>query len=531
LKKILFGIVFLIILGSLLIGCGEPEATPTATPTKTPTAIPTASPTATTPTPTAGPKYGGTFTMILNASPAGNIGWPPEFMGGDSTTAQVCYEGLMREQANGSYTPCLATSWEMADDKLSATYQLRQGVTFHDGTPFNAESAKFNFDASIEAHRQPYWDHVEVIDDYTVKIYFTEYRNGIVYSPGTSWMASPTAAQKDGSLDYIRKNPCGTGPFKFVSFQQDQEFVVERNPNYWQEGLPYLDKLRFIFIPEPMTQKAAMQKGEADAMPAELGKLCADFRDLGFYVMTLHQAVFSLFFDSNMEGSNFKDERVRQAVEYAINRDEIAKGLGYGLMIPIHNIIAADNAAYTDDIPYRPYDPDKAKQLLAEAGYPNGFQTVMYPHVNGDKDINLYVKQCLDAVGIQTEIIYVPWTQNMQQMTGDFTGMLMGPFASLANFGSTLQLFLDRNSIFFPAVYKPDEYQAILDEIAHSDKYPDIELARKATRYIAEHAIIVPVHDGGMGYVIGSRIGNPDEAFLTLGYPPYFRSEIIWLKE
>jgi peptide/nickel transport system substrate-binding protein len=468
--------------------------------------------------------------MILNASPAGNVGWPPEFMGGDSTTAQVCYEGLMREQADGSYKPNLATSWELSEDKLSGTYHLRQGVMFHDGTPFNAEAAKFNFEAALAAHLQPYWDHVEVIDDYTIKIYFTEYRNGIIYSPGTSWMASPTAAQKNGSLDYIRKNPCGTGPFKFVSFQQDQDFVAERNPDYWQQGLPYLDKLRFVFIPEPMTQKAAMQTGETDAIPCELGKLAADFRDLGFYVMTLHQAVFSLFFDSSHADSPFHNEKVRQAVEYAINRDEIASALGYGLMIPIHNIIAADNAAYTDDIPYRPYDPDKAKELLAEAGYPNGFKTTMYPHVNGDKDINLYVKQCLDAVGIQTEIVYVPWTQNMQMMTGDFTGMMLGPFASLANFGSTLSMYLGQTSIFFPAVDKPDEFQAILDDIAHSDKYPDIELARKATTWVAEHAMIVPVHDGGMGYAVGPRLGNPDEVFLTLGYPPFFRSEIIWMK-
>jgi peptide/nickel transport system substrate-binding protein len=518
-KKILFGIICIIVLTSLLISCGEPAAT------KTTTTSPTASA-----TPTAGPKYGGTFTMILNASPAGNIGWPVEYMGGDSTDAQVCYEGMGREMADGSYEPKLATSWELSADKLSATYHLRQGVNFHDGTPFDAEAAKWNIDASIAAMRQVYLDHVDIIDSSTIKVYFKEFRNGIIYAACGVWMVSPTAAQKGGSLDYIRKNPCGTGPFRFVSFQQDQDFLVVKNPDYWQEGLPYLDYLRFVFIPEAMTQKAAMQNGEADAIPAELGKLCADFRDLGFYVMTLHQAVFSLFFDSNMEGSYFKDERVRQAVEYAINREEIAEGLGYGLMIPIHNIIAADNAAYTDDIPYRPYDPDKARELLDQAGLPNGFDVTMYPHVNGDKDINLYVKECLDAVGIRTTIEYVPWTENMQMMTGDFHGMMLGPFASLANFGSTLSMYLGQTSIFFPSVYKTDEMQAIFDEIAHSDNYPDIALAQKATRYIAEHAVIVPVHDGGMGYAVGPKVGNPDEAFLTLGYPPFFKSEIIWMK-
>jgi peptide/nickel transport system substrate-binding protein len=528
LKKILFGIVCIIILGSLLFACGEP--TPTQTPTATPGTPTTPATSPTTPA-AAGPKYGGTFTLILNGSPGGNVGWPHEFMGNDSTTPQMIYEGLMRGNADGSFEPMLATDWELAADKLSGTYHIRQGVKFHDGTDLNADAVKFNFDAAIENHRQPYWDHVEVLDPSTVKIYFKEYRNGILYSCSGTWIASPTAAQQGGNLDHIRKNPCGTGPFLFVSFQQDQSFVVKKNPNYWKPDLPYLDGLKIIYIPDQMTAKAAMQGGEADALPVELGRLAKDYVDLGFKVMTQHQAVFTLFFDTNNEVSPFRDQRVREAVEYAINREEIAEGLGYGLFIPIKNIIAHDNVAYTEqNITYRAYDPDKARALLAEAGYPTGFMTQLTPHINSDKDINLAIKQYLDDVGIKTTLNYVPDTQYLELRAGKFEGMILEPFAAFANFGMTLSMYLDQKSIFFPNMNKPDELQAYLDEIAHSDIYPDIALIQDTVRYIHKNALLVPVHDGGMGYAFSDKAGGLDEAFLTLSFPPYFIAEYVWMK-
>jgi peptide/nickel transport system substrate-binding protein len=469
--------------------------------------------------------------MLLNNSPGGNCGCPWEFMGADATSAQVCYENLLKGLQDGTYEPWLATDYEYSADKLSATYSIRQGVKFHDGTDLNAEAVKYNLDQFMAANKTPYWEDVEVLDEYTIKIYFTEYRNDNLVSPGTWQIASPTAAQKDGSLDYLRKHPVGTGPFEFVSYQQDQTFIAKKFDGYWHEGLPYLDEVKWIYAPEPMTQKAAMQSGEADTVPAELGKLAADFRDLGLRTMIQHQAVFTIFFDSANENSPFHDQKVREAVEYAINREEIAEGLGYGLMIPIKNCIPYDNAAYTDDIPYRPYDPDKASQLLDEAGYPDGFQTVLYPHVNGDKDINLAIKQYLDDVGIQTSLEYIPNTQYMEKMMVGWEGMLLGPMAGFANYVGSISMYLGQTSVFHPSVDKPDELQAIIDAIYVSENYPDIPLIQEAITYIAEHAVCVPVHDGGMGFAFGDRVRGIEDAYLTMSFPPWFMSEIVWLDD
>jgi peptide/nickel transport system substrate-binding protein len=528
-KRLLLIMLCLTVVGVILVGCGSSATTTTTTTTTTPAQTQTS--TTATSTPASGPNYGGTFTLILTGSPGGNVGWPAEFMGNDSTTPQMIYEGLLRGLADSTFELSLATAWEMAPDKLSATYTLRQGVKFHDGTDFNADAVKAAFDVLIEAKRQVYWDHVEVIDPYTVKLYFTEYRNGIEFSVAGQWIASPTAAAKGGNLDYIRKNPCGTGPFKFVSFQQDQDFVTVKNPDYWREGYPYLDGIKIIFIPDAMTYKAAMQNGEADAVPVELGKLAKDFIDLGFDVLTQHQAVFTLFFDTNNASSHFQDQRVREAVEYAINNEEIAQGLGYDLFLPIKNIIARDNVAYTEEgITYRGYDPEKAKALLEEAGLPNGFKTQITPHIATDKDINLAIKQYLDAVGIETTINYVPDTQYLELRTGKFEGMILEPFAAFANFGTSLSMYLSQTSIFFTNMYKSDELQAFLDEIAHSPVYPDIGIIQDMVRYIADNCLLVPVHDGGMGYAFSSRVGGTEDAFLTLSFPPFFAGEYIWIK-
>jgi ABC-type transport system substrate-binding protein len=276
-----------------------------------------------------------------------------------------------------------------------------------------------------------------------------------------------------------------------------------------------------------MTIKAAMQKGTADSYPCELGKMAADFKALGFKVLTQHQAVFSIFFDSKNTASPFANEKVREAVEYAINKDNINKNLGYGLFVTPKNLIPIDNVATDPTIVGRAYDPAKAKALLAEAGYPTGFSTQLTPHVAADKDINLAIQQDLAAVGITCKINYVPDTQYLQLRTGKYEGMMLEPFAGFANFGTSLSMYLSQTTIFFPNMDKPAAMQKFLDDMAHSKIYPDVALIRGMVRWINDNAAVIPVYDGGKGYALSSRVrGN---AFLTLSFPPYFVAEEIWL--
>jgi peptide/nickel transport system substrate-binding protein len=533
-KRLFITLAILVILAFVIAGCSSTNnpATSTTGPAQSSTtaAQPPATTAAASTKPAAPasstPKYGGTFTLILDTSPGGNIGWPPEYLGEDSVSAQPFYEGLQRVMLDGHAEPLLAESWKLADDKMSITFTLRKGVKFHDGTDFNAQAVKFNYDALIEAKRQVYWKSVEVIDDYTVKVNFTEWRNTLPTSFGGG-IVSPTAAQKDGSLDYIRKHPVGTGPFIFESFSRDVATVGVKNPNYWNKGYPYVDKFVIKYVPDKTTQKAAMQNGEGDALVVELGKMTKDMIDLGFVPMSQHQAIFSLFPASKDPNSPFHNEKVRMAVEYALDREKIAN-LGYGLFNVPYQIIPADNAAFDPNFQGRKYDPAKAKQLLAEAGYPNGFKTTLTPSpVALDKDIDIAVKGYLDAVGIQTTINIVEYNKYMEMKSGVYEGLMLEPTAAFANYYSSLNMYFHPNSIYFPSLDKPDGLTAIIDQCAKSDKIPDIDLIRQAEKYIYDHAVIIPVHDGGKGYALAKYVkGN---IFLQLSFPTQFIPENVWI--
>jgi peptide/nickel transport system substrate-binding protein len=387
---------------------------------------------------------------------------------------------------------------------------------------------KWNFDKVIEAKRQTYWKDVQVIDNYTIKINFTQYRNGILYT-ATNWIASPTAAQKGGNLDYIRQNACGTGPFTFVSFQKDVSMEGKKNPNYWMKGKPYVDTFKIKYVPDWMTQKAAMQKGEADFLSFELGQQAKEFMDMGFNVQVQHQAIFTIIFDTKNEASPFRDKKVREAVEYAIDKESIAKNLGYGLFKVPYSVISFDNAAYTPDIKGRVYDVAKAKALLTEAGYPNGFSTTFTPIYTSNAEINLAIKGYLDKAGIQTTINTLTQTQFLALRGGKHEGMFLESFAALANFATSLGMYLDQKGIYYPNMDKTNELQAYIDKIAVSPDYPDIKLIREMAKYIEDEAMAIPVHDGGMSYGLGKRVHG--KAFLVRDFPPWVMVEEIWVTD
>jgi ABC-type transport system substrate-binding protein len=219
---------------------------------------------------------------MLIAGPQTAGGWPADVFGPDASSYQYCMEPLLHADGKGGGVPWLAESYKIADDLMSITFTLRKDVKFHDGTDFNAQAAKWNLDNHIaqKSTYAQYWASVEVIDDYTLKVNFTMWVNtilsGFADSPG-AWMVSPTAFEKNGK-DWMRDNPVGTGPFKFVSFQRDVGYTVEKNPDYWIKGRPYLDGIEILYVADPLTQKAAMQAGEADMLEMEPGKGAADMK-------------------------------------------------------------------------------------------------------------------------------------------------------------------------------------------------------------------------------------------------------------
>ncbi len=295
------------------------------------------------------------------------------------------YDTLVIEDKEGKFHPDLATSWKVSNEGRVYTFHLRKGVKFHDGTPFNAEAVKANFDriASPETKSQkarfmlgPY-DHTEVLDDYTVAVHFKRPYPAFLDAASQVYlgMASPAAFRKWGK-DY-QFHQVGTGPFRFVSYKERQEIVLERNPDYdWapeimhHKGPAYLDKILFRFYPDPSTRTPALLSGEVDVMgeipPREAAKL---EKDPHYRLIPVAVPGMSVQFFFNTQHSPTDDVRVRKAVLYALDRESMVKAV-FGSYSPVAvGPLTANMPGAAKDLPKYPYDPEKARALLEEAGW------------------------------------------------------------------------------------------------------------------------------------------------------------------
>ena len=239
-------------------------STPTAAPTTVAqvSTTPSTMPSTTSTKPTA--QYGGVLRTLSVTGPSAPIGWPPEAVGASTSTGKPTLESLVREDNSGKITPWLAESWEVAPDGKSITFKLVKGVKFHDGSDFNSQAVKFNMDAVMAVHKAGtgQWISADIVDDYTVKLNLKQYQNSILslLAVSTLPIVSPTAYNTKG-IDWARWNPVGTGPFKFISFERDVSMKFAKFDGYWRNGLPYLDRMEFFYIQDPLTRSAAFQSG------------------------------------------------------------------------------------------------------------------------------------------------------------------------------------------------------------------------------------------------------------------------------
>ena len=373
----------------------------------------TSTTTATTPTSgtisTLTPKYGGTLRNFGGGEGL-PFGWPPATIMTDP--AQYCLETLLRGDNKGGVQPWLAESYKLADDFTSITFNLRKGITFHDGSDFNAAVAKWNLDNMIDAGREPNWKSVDLLDDYTIRVNLTQWSCAI---PGSfaegntmAFMVSKASFDKNGK-DWMNFNPIGTGPFKQVMYKLDIGTNVVRNPDYWLKGKPYLDEIDMVSIADYTTRKMLMEAGEVDLAMGQNSVAPVDaahFRELGWDIEFIMEDSMCLIPDTANPDSPYANQRVREAVEYAIDKEAIAKAFGYGYRIAPYQIPPPASLAYDPNFTGgRKYDLEKAKQLLTEAGYPDGFDTkILMADAGSTSDIAIAVGAILAKAGIRAQV-------------------------------------------------------------------------------------------------------------------------------
>lgn len=444
------------------------------------------------------------------------------------------YDGLVRFQ-DGSLEvePALATEWEISEDGTVYTFSLREGVTFHDGTPFDAEAVKFHFDRMLdEAH--PYHDtgpfplsfffsaidEVEVVDPLTVRFTLSE-----PYAPFLSNLAYPTglivspAAVAEHGADFGR-NPSGTGAFRFDSWDANTAVVVTRNEDYW-DGAPPLEAVVFRPITDANTRVAEMLAGGIDVMvevpPDALGRFAED-EAFAVYEQAGPHLWFLIL---NTREAPFDDVRVRQAVNYAIDKQALVENVLQGTAeIAAGPIPPAFAWAYDEDLEPYPHDPERARELLAEAGVEDATLTFFVTEGgSGMLDpvpMGTAIQADLEEVGLDVEIETYEWNTFLAQVNPGLEGKAdMAQMAWMTNDPDTLPYLALRsdampdNGGFNSGYYSNPEVDRLLEEArTATDQDERARLYREMQAIVHEDAPWVFVANWKQNAVTSDAVGE-----------------------
>ena len=366
------------------------------------------------------PKKGGTLNVAMQADAWSLDPIHIQTTGGERIVHDAGMgQAMYRWDPNaGKFIPRLAVELpQISDDRLTYTIKLRKGVKFHDGTPYNAEAQAFSIMRIVDPANKSYilkkyknLDKAEALDEYTLKITLKKPDSGfmIQLSQRDTIAVSPTAVKKYGK-DFGSKAFVGTGPFKFVEWKQGDRLVVVRNPDYWEKGIPYLDKIVYKFIPEEATALMQLRLGEVhlheNIAPKDISILKKD-KNVKIYMIPgiQHEQIYL-----NTKIKPFSDIRVRQALSHAIDRQAIIEGVFEGYAVksegPYHPWFWTHDPKWKQ--PYS-YNPEKAKALLKDAGYgpsnPLKFELIA---TNQDMFVDqaVMVQAFMADVGAQVEVL------------------------------------------------------------------------------------------------------------------------------
>ncbi|SHH49770.1 ABC transporter substrate-binding protein [Marivita hallyeonensis] len=403
----------------------------------------------------------------------------------DSVLYSNVFEGLTRFMSDGSVVPGLAESWEISEDGTTYTFNLRDEVTFHDGTAMDAEDVKFTLDrarAEDSANAQKALfagiEEVTVLDPSTVEVKLSAPDGNFLFN--MAWGDAVIVAPE--SIENIKQMPVGTGAFKFDQWVQGDRVEISRNPDYWGEA-PALERATFKFISDPTAAFAAMMAQDVDAFagfpaPENLPQFEADPRFQVLVGSTEGETILS----TNNKMPPLDDLRVRQAIAHAIDRQAIIDGAMFGLGTPIGTHFAPHNPDYVDLTSQSAYDPEKSKALLAEAGLADGFTTTLkLPPPSYARRGGEIIAAQLRAVGIETEITNLEWAQWLEEVfRGKDFGLTIVSHTEPFDIG-----IYARPEYYFQ--YDNPEFQALMTTLtATTDPAARSDLLAQAQRMIAD---------------------------------------------
>lgn len=418
------------------------------------------------------------------------------------TVLYQLYDTLIIYETDGTLTPGLATEWGYVDDENKVLrFHLRDDVTFHNGEKMTADDVVFSLNRSFESPKTTIvtsaMDYAEKVDDYTVDLHLKHAYAPVEYCIANAHAAIVSKSAVEAEGDSFGRNPVGSGPYKFVSWQAGDSITLTANEDYWR-GAPSIKDVTFKIITDLNTAFVAIQNGEIDVMqdPSTTDRDALMSNEKLSYYETPQSGTYYLAM--NMENEYFKNEKVRQAVSLCLDRDEIVTGAFDGNVLGITNPVPPSVFGYDSSITGPEKDIEKAKELMAEAGYPNGFKVVMKT-----PDDNLYSKPTeiiqsqLKQINIDVEIRKMERGVWMTEFYFD-ANYDLGIGGLVANYPDYDYEFIE----FHSSEIGLNNYFLLnnpeVDELFETGRYSSdeaerMEAYRGVANYILDHAIMCPL--------------------------------------
>ncbi|MFD1861996.1 ABC transporter substrate-binding protein [Planococcus chinensis] len=495
-KRVRFGFVLALVLVLLLAACsGNDEAT-----------------TGEGGEASEGDKQGGTLVYGRGADSVGLD--PINVTDGESIrVTHNIFETLLEYDQNLELQPKLATEYSSSEDGLTWTFKLREGVKFHDSTDFNAEAVVFNFDRWMDPKNPyhqgdfPYYpflyggfkgdenhliEHVKATGDHELEIKLKRKTAPFLSYLAISMfgIASPAAIEKYG--DTLNENPVGTGPFMFEEWSRNNTITLAKNPKYWMEGKPYLDKVIFQVIPENTARLNALQTGEIDLLDGMNATDTSIVEDTDGLELLKRPSFNIGYMAFNTEKAPFDNPLVRQAINMAVNKENIVDAFYNGLADPATSPLPPSLWSHDDSLEKYDYNVEEAKKLLKEAGFENGFKTKLHtmsnprPYMPEPMKIAEAIQSDLAKVGIEAEIVSMEWATYLEDTkAGAHEMALYGWTGVMADPDNFLYPNLSQTNATVPAqniaFYKSEEFTALITEARETiDQDKRIELYKQA---------------------------------------------------
>jgi peptide/nickel transport system substrate-binding protein len=516
----------LVALGSMLVACGSTTTAEKSSP-------------------------GG--TLIVGMESEADILDPPRT--GSWVTTRVfhqIFEGLVDEDLSKPSSevpipplkPMLAESWTVSPDAKTYTFKIRPGVKFHDGTEMNAAAAEFNirrmwdkkfqyYDVKAAGNSGYVWQHlvsIETPDPMTLVLKMKQPFSAflrLLTQGGYKAIISPAAIQKYGN-DGVADHPLGTGPFTYVNRQRGQHITLVRNDGYWGTKAK-LAKVIFRPLPDTSARVAALRAGEVDLIAVPSPDSIASLKAAGFKVSE-GAPPHLWFLNLNLHDGPTKNLKVREAINLAINRQGMANELLKDTVTPAQSVLPPGNSAAVIDPDAYGYDPDKAKKLLAEAGYADGFSTTITTSVSGSGQIlpvqmAEYIQQDLAKVGITAKIDATEWIAYLTKWS---KGLPPGTSMAQMSWGMSSPYWLyilNSSTLQAPnganiSKYSNPKLDALMQRAATAkdDKTAD-ELWKQAVKLAQADRVVVPVVNDKSPYAMSSKVTgfvSPSEEWYDL---------------